>query len=792
MSGNERIHYLRHTLERPAPAAWRIGYSLAEEVPLRSASQVVRLQVRTVAAPLDHTSAAALTALHSTQVPVVLEIVATGQGSDRGNDRRSGAVQLGLVCDQQCEGEVARAIQGAAPAWEITRVEMTQHVSPDTASAGMLWLTSALERMVEEWAPLSEISTCLEADPLSSILEGVQPLDGEQLLIRLSLRPASWHQWERAWNALTQPLWPTSVGDLVVDAWHGGLPRGPRFDVRLQQRLEERLAQPLFALQGRVWLGGRVHSRLVSRARSLSAVMSNRFDAGFGGLSLPAWSYQAIVPPLHTGASFWQEEGSSLLITAGEVATLWHPPSQGVLVPGIAHLKRSSTPLPVQVVSARGLRLGVHRHRGTQTPVHLPRGELARHLAILGGTGVGKTTFAHQLLRGWVREPDRPGFGLFDPHGDAALDFAARSVPPHREPDAVLLELGDPAFPVGLPLFQPIPGVSLEEQVERTFAVLRLLFREQWSATRMEDAVYALTATLCRVEGATLLDVSPLFSDAAFRRRALAGVDDPVALEFWAGFDLLSEASQIDLARPVLYRLRSLYRSPAVRNLLCQSKGLNFTRLLERNPILLVNLAGPAIQAAADLLGELLIAQIHLAALARLSRPPEERRPFILAVDESQRFQGASLPVLLSEGRKLGVTEILATQFLAGWGEALTESVLGNVGTLVAFRCGPTDSRRLSAHLKPCTPDQLEELDRHEAMVKLHVAGEIMPAITIRTEPLPETEDPAALERIRAQSRQGFARPRQEVEAELSEKYRFGPLGTSESSAGERFDVDEE
>ena len=304
----------------------------------------------------------------------------------------------------------------------------------------------------------------------------------------------------------------------------------------------------------------------------------------------------------------------------------------------------------------------------------------------------------------------------------------------------------------------------------------------------MADAVFSLVATLCSLPGATLLDAARLLNDPLFRRRALSHVDDPATLEFWQEYEALADAARREMARPVLYRLRALYRSPAVRNLLCQSRGLDFLELMDQGAILLVSLAGQAIQAEADLLGELLISQIHLAALARLSQRREDRRPFYLLADESQRFQGASAPILLREGRKLGVTLILLSQYLEAWSAELSEAILGNVGTLVVFRCSPNDSHRLGAALKPFTPEDLEDLARFEAVAKLQVAGETMPAFDFRLPGLQAIapRDEAALARIRARTRQRFARPRREVEEEIH------PAQRPRDEGWEGMDVDEE
>ena len=73
-------------------------------------------------------------------------------------------------------------------------------------------------------------------------------------------------------------------------------------------------------------------------------------------------------------------------------------------------------------------------------------------------------------------------------------------------------------------------------------------------------------------------------------------------------------------------------------------------------------------------------------------------------------------------------------RFLDSWGEALTQSVLGNVGALVAFRPSGNDSRHLGHAFRPFTPEHLEDLDRFEAVVKLQVDGRTAPAFDIRTQ----------------------------------------------------------
>ena len=71
-------------------------------------------------------------------------------------------------------------------------------------------------------------------------------------------------------------------------------------------------------------------------------------------------------------------------------------------------------------------------------------------------------------------------------------------------------------------------GVARHAAVGLTLGVLKKIFAEQWSATRMEDALYSALAVLVDVEGATIRDVPRLFLNEDFRSDVLARAQDDV------------------------------------------------------------------------------------------------------------------------------------------------------------------------------------------------------------------------------------------------------------------------
>ena len=73
-------------------------------------------------------------------------------------------------------------------------------------------------------------------------------------------------------------------------------------------------------------------------------------------------------------------------------------------------------------------------------------------------------------------------------------------------------------------------------------------------------------------------------------------------------------------------------------------------------------------------------------ALGRADLPESERRDFHLYLDEFQSFATLSHATMLSELRKYRVSLVLAHQHLSQLDEQIRDAILGNAGTLIAFR----------------------------------------------------------------------------------------------------------
>lgn len=425
-------------------------------------------------------------------------------------------------------------------------------------------------------------------------------------------------------------------------------------------------------------------------------------------------------------------KGYNLIFTAQEAAALWHPPSKEVNAAGIDWLPPTYSSIPEELIGKEeGLYLGSNQYRAASQRVYLPLPDRITHMNIIGKTRVGKTTFMHNLIHQDIAAGR--GVGVIDPHGDLIKSILAGSIPQAREKDVVLFDLSNPRRLVPLNLLYVPQGAPPHAAVGSTIAVLKKIFAEAWSQTRMEDALYAALAVLVAMRGATIRDIPRLFFEEDYRQLVLANATDPVALEYFHNdFERMSESHQLEVARPIMNRIRTFYRNPVIEQVVAQPDSLDLKYIMDQGKILLVSLAGEATQAEAATIGALLISKLQMAAMSRYSS--QNRRMFYLYIDEVQNFITTSLSTMFSEAAKYGLSLTVANQYMRQLEGGTLDAIMGNTGTTVMFAMGNQDAKDLGPYVKPNFDSQtLLDLDRFEAIVRMQHQGKTLPAFWLKT-----------------------------------------------------------
>jgi hypothetical protein len=386
------------------------------------------------------------------------------------------------------------------------------------------------------------------------------------------------------------------------------------------------------------------------------------------------------------------------------------------------------------------------------------------HTFILGKTGVGKST----LLETFIAEDLRRGHGLalLDPHGDLALRVLEH-VPRERLEDVVYVNPADLDFPVPFNVLETVDPQHHHLVASALVSILRRFWVDFWGPRTeyiIANAVYALLET----PGATLLEISRLLVDDAFRGQIVGRLRNPAVAHFWAQeFAAYPPAFRQEVVAAPQNKIGQFLLTPVIRNIVGQRRNLfELRRLLDEGKILIVNLSkGQLGEDTAALLGSMFLTRLMLATFTRADTPEELRRPFFLYVDEFASFGTAgTVATLLAEARKYRVGLVLVAQYLAQIDRELRGALFGNAATAIAFRVAGEDAEYLAREFGArLTVEDFTTLPHHEVYLRLAVGGVASPAFsatTIRTS-VPPTSYVSQIVKL---SRERYARPRAAVE----------------------------
>ncbi|MEQ1710881.1 MAG: type IV secretion system DNA-binding domain-containing protein [Hyphomicrobium sp.] len=376
---------------------------------------------------------------------------------------------------------------------------------------------------------------------------------------------------------------------------------------------------------------------------------------------------------------------------------------------------------------------GRHPHR----PFGIRARDRLSHVYVIGKTGVGKTTLLETLLRGDIA--NGAGCALIDPHGDF-VERVEASLPAGRRDDLVYLDVPDEAQPYG---YNPFIRVSASRRSLVASGILDV-FKKMWDdawGPRMEHILRNALLALLDQPHAVMSDILQLLTSKSVRLRMLRNIANKQVAAFWRDeFPRYSFRYQADGIAPIQNKVGAFLADPKVRRILTRPDGgLRFRSIMDGGKILLINLAKGKIGSdSASLLGGLIVTSLGLAAFSRSDIPEADRRPFYIFIDEFQNFTTLALANMLSELRKFGIGAVLAHQYLAQLDVAIRDAVLGNVGTIVAFRLSALDAAYMAKEFDPdITPKDFINLGNHEVYIRLMIDG--MPSRPFSAATLPRT-----------------------------------------------------
>ncbi len=619
------------------------------------------------------------------------------------------------------------------------------------------------------------IRTKFDAEPLSNVLWTLARVSrDDEVALQLLVRPKP-STWQARAHLEAQRLRDGRRG------WSAILPGVPaqvtpsQFDKTRAKAIEEKAAGPGFDCLLRVCAGADRPATVREYLRSVAASLgpyaaANGFhmrSAAFDERSRERFQRREC-PPF-----------GSFILTARELAVLWHLPSDAP--PQLAITRSARLPPPAR--ADRGDRLlGLSTWADEHRPIGLSIADSRLHLHLLGPTGTGKTTAMLNLAVQDVAAGR--GVGILDPKGDLVSGVLER-IPRSRREDVVLISPEESDFSVGINPLELAPEDDPDLVAENTLTIFKRIYERFWGM-RTDDILKAALRTLMRGPDSTLAQIPLLLTDAAFRSGAIAGLGDPVGLgSFWAWFESLSESQRVEAIGPVLNKLRDFLVRPRLRRLLCQPRStVDLRTVVDSGQILLADLSvGRWGETTSGLIGSFLVAKLWQAALARSTVPEDQRRDFFLFIDEFQHFQGIGGPFAdaLAQARSLHLSLTIANQHLGQLPRDLREAISSNARSRAVFQCGREDAASLAHEFAPLDAAALMSLPRFEMAARVAIDGQTSQALTLRTLAPPQAVDAMIAAEVRVASLTRHGRPVETIDRELTAI--LAPRGETKAAA---------
>lgn len=407
--------------------------------------------------------------------------------------------------------------------------------------------------------------------------------------------------------------------------------------------------------------------------------------------------------------------------------------------------------------------------RNQRTRFGIKRKDRTKHTYIIGKTGMGKTTLLENMAIQDIQSGE--GIGIIDPHGEFAekmLDF----VPKERINDVVYFNPGDLDYPIG---FNPLQQVSTDQRhvvSSGLLGVFKKIFGVEVFSARMEYFLANSIFAHLELPDSTLLGVNRIFGDKEYRKKIVSGIQDPIVKSFWENeFAKMPEQFMREAVAAIQNKVGQFSGNPLIRNIVGQTDtAMDLREIMDKKKILIMNLSkGKVGEENSRLLGAMLVTKIYLTAMSRVDIKKEEDRPdFYLYVDEFQNFATDSFASILSEARKYRLNLTLAHQYMAQMDEMVQDAVIGNVGTMIAFRVGGDDAEILEKEFGPefMTSD-LVNLGFAQIYLKLMIDGIASRPFSAQTlPPFPKPEESHKDEIIEV-SRKRYGTPKEIVEEKI-------------------------
>ncbi len=702
----------------------------------------------------------------------------------------SADISFYVAVPKYLESVFEKYVQGVYPNAVVDKVPQDYTIfEPQGATAG------AYLKLSE--SPLFPISTyqLLEKDPLSVITNNLSKIGAnEGAAVQVIIRPLSKLNFRKkgekalkkiregksvreAAAAAFQPM----AMEVFEDMFKGSKPqkekdqddfqkRGQGIDQKGYDAIQSKIQKQPFETNIRVVASAQTEARASEILQHLISAFSQFSMSAINSLE-PKEVYKRELRKLIYDFSFRNfNPARTSILNIEELASIYHFPTHFIETPYIKAAK-SGAAAPPSDLAEKGVNLiGKVMFRGEEKKIYFASKEdRRRHFYIIGQTGTGKTSLMKEMIRQDIENGE--GVAVIDPHGEL-VDQVLAYIPKERVDDVVLFEPFDLERPCGLNMLEYDTPEQKDFAVQEMIAIFYKLFPPEIIGPMFEhymrNAMLALMAD--KDNPGTLVEIPKMFTDPAFLQQRLAKVSDPIVRNFWMKeWAQTTGSTRSDMLGYVVSKVGRFIENEMMRNIIGQShSGFDLAKIMDEGKIFLANLSkGLTGEVNSSLLGLILVSKMQMAAMRRARMPEEERRDFYLYVDEFQNFTTDSVATILSEARKYRLNLIMAHQYMPQLKQEIRDAVLGNVGTIGAYRIGAEDAENLEKQFEPgFSRFDLVNLDNFTLIMKMMINNKTSTPFKMEAV-LPQKGKPEIVEPIKKISKLKYSKAKAIVEQEI-------------------------
>lgn len=480
-----------------------------------------------------------------------------------------------------------------------------------------------------------------------------------------------------------------------------------------------------------------------------------------------------------------------IILNTEEMASLYHIPGPWIETPNIHWMEARKAAPPVNLPK-EGIKLGYAEYRGERQDVRIKKEDRMRHFYVIGKSGSGKTTIMQNMAVQDIQ--NGRGVCVIDPHGDFA-DYVLGFVPKERVEDVVYFDPSDMERPIGLNMLESKSEALKDMAVQEMIAIFYKLFSAEMIGPMFEHNMRNVMLTLMsdNEKPGTIVEIPRMFTDQEYANIWIAKLKDPVVKAFWEKeMAKTSDFHKSEMLGYLISKVGRFVENEMMRNIIGQPKsGFNFREIMDNEKILIINLSkGKVGDVNANLLGLIIVSKLQMAALQRADMPQEDRKDFYLYIDEFQNFITDSIATILSEARKYRLSLNIAHQYMGQLvgdkGDTkIRDAVLGNAGTIAAYRIGPDDAQILEKEFAPVfSAHDLINIEKYTCYLKLLIDNTAAKPFNLKVDP-PAQPNVELAKKIKQLSRLKYGRDREVVEAEIMERAQLGSSGVASPSMSE-------